>query len=103
MMLEVGGLIITSLVLLLCWLLLKSDRSLSATKDMIGLEAVAQENFVKEGFVLVRGELWRAKLRSGMVPKKMKAIAHHLMYNTQINQLITKLRSYVNSYNNGQN
>lgn len=69
MMLEVGGLIITSLVLLLCWLLLKSDRSLSATKDMIGLEAVAQENFVKEGFVLVRGELWRAKLRSGMVQK----------------------------------
>lgn len=68
-MLEVGGLIITSLVLLLCWLLLKSDRSLSATKDMIGLEAVAQENFVKEGFVLVRGELWRAKLRSGMVQK----------------------------------
>jgi membrane-bound ClpP family serine protease len=36
---------------------------------MIGLEAVAQENFVKEGFVLVRGELWRAKLRSGMVQK----------------------------------
>lgn len=68
-MLEVGGLIITSLVLLMCWLLLKSDRSLSATKDMIGLEAVAQENFVKEGFVLVRGELWRAKLRSGMVQK----------------------------------
>jgi membrane-bound ClpP family serine protease len=69
MMLEVGGLIITSLVVLLCWFLLKSDRSLSATEDMIGLEAVAQENFVKEGFVLVRGELWRAKLRSGMVHK----------------------------------
>lgn len=37
--------------------------------DMIGLEGVAEETFSREGKVFVRGELWRATTRRGIVQK----------------------------------
>ena len=37
--------------------------------DMIGLEGVAEETFSREGKVFVRGELWRATTRRGIIQK----------------------------------
>ena len=36
---------------------------------MIGLEGVAQDTFSKEGVVFVRGELWRATAKRGIVQR----------------------------------
>ncbi len=36
---------------------------------MVGLEGVAQDTFSQEGVVFVRGELWRATARRGIVQR----------------------------------
>ncbi len=37
--------------------------------ELLGLEGIAQEAFVREGFVLIRGELWRARSEKGVIRK----------------------------------
>jgi membrane-bound ClpP family serine protease len=48
------------------WLLPKSS---IANPVPVGSVGFAVETFAREGFVLVRGELWRAHIREGVVEK----------------------------------
>ncbi len=50
-------------------LLRRSKRQSGDQLGMVGLEGVAEETFSREGKVFVRGELWRATARKGIVQK----------------------------------
>jgi membrane-bound ClpP family serine protease len=58
-----------AICLVLVALLRRSKRPVGDHLDMVGLEGVAEETFSREGKVFVRGELWRATARKGIIQK----------------------------------
>ncbi len=62
------GLLVLAALVGLVWFAGRRSESRSRL-DMLGLEGVAQGNFSREGMILVRGELWRATARRGLIMK----------------------------------
>ena len=62
--------LVTCPVLLLLYLWWIKSKPESCNRiELMGLEGIAQEAFVREGFVLIRGELWRARSEKGVIQK----------------------------------
>jgi membrane-bound ClpP family serine protease len=61
------------LLLLYLWWIKSKPESCNRI-ELIGLEGIAQEAFVREGFVLIRGELWRARSEKGVIQKGDRVI-----------------------------
>jgi membrane-bound ClpP family serine protease len=61
--------VLVSICIAVVVLLRRSKVPAGDQQDMLGLEGVAEETFSREGKVFVRGELWRATAKKGIIQK----------------------------------
>lgn len=61
-------LIVVTVVVLIVAISIRQDAQIE-NSAMVGLEGIAQDTFSKEGVVFVRGELWRATTKRGIVQR----------------------------------